>query len=500
MLTAANRRRERGHRHLKSAVLLSVFFGVAVWHGETPADKGVQVDARPAPLTEELLQSKPFLLDSQGKVFGITNGDAAVLGFVAQVSADNRSVVVAAYEDALSRVDEAVEAWIVRRSKVPDFDQSQDLILASRRLAVEAYFDADYSEALRLIRQALAEVEQVFVKEQEYFDINLKIAISAYETEDVQRAQDAIAFALALRPSSEEATYWQQQIDRLPALVAARQDALAARNADHPHDEIIALQRVLKIRPDDVQAEARIESVFRLLQEREFNRSVKAGYRALEDKDIPKANEALSQAKKLRPTHAEIARLSGKIAQVERGIKVAELLTEAEQNALEDDWNSARQALDQILQLDPNINDAIKGREFAERMILAQRNLDDFLARPERLSSQNIVTAARRELERAQPLVEFSPHMQSTVTELKSEISKWQESIPVRVLSDGYTHIEVRGVGIVGVVTDRLVMLKPGAYQFEGERKGYRNKLVNVKVSPSQSEIIEVTIICDEQT
>ena len=131
-------------------------------------------------------------------------------------------------------------------------------------------------------------------------------------------------------------------------------------------------------------------------------------------------------------------------------------------------------------------------------MVVAQRNLDDFLARPHRLNSADIAAAALKEIERVRPVLDLSPHMQETVTALELELKKWQTEVPLRVISDGETHISVRGVGIIGTVTDRTVLLRPGTYKLEGKKKGYRNKLIEVLVSSDANVLNEVKIICDE--
>ncbi len=404
------------------------------------------------------------------------------------------------YEAALQRVDEALGIWEVRRSAVPGFDQSLDLILATRRKALDAYFDVDYGEAMRLVSQALAEVESVFLQEQNHFDINLKIAAEAYETEDMVSAQEAIALALRLRPDSQQAAFWHERIEKLPELIAARQDASAARNAGRLQDEINALYRVLNLKPSDAQVKARIDSASRQLQDRKFNRAIGDGHLALTEKNLAKARQYLDKAQKLKPKHSETARLSQKIAEVELEIQVADLKIQTSLYAALDDWLSVRQTFEQILELEPQLNDAIRGRELAENMVSAQRRLDDFLARPERLSTDRIAAAAREEIAQVQPYLTLSDRMHSTVAELEAALVRWRAAVPVRVLSDGKTHIEVRGVGIIGIVTDRLVELKPGTYEFEGRRRGYRNKLVKVRVSPDSEDVTETTIICDEPT
>ena len=429
----------------------------------------------------------------------LSQDDVIVIGVIAQSSSDSSDSSPEHYKQTLARVDEALTAWETRRSIVPGFDQSLEFILTSRGKAEAAFFDIDYPEAIRLIEQALDEVEYIFQLEEDFYNINLKIAISAFESEDVESAQDAITLALALRPNSKEAEFWQQQIIQLPELIAARQIAIAARNEGRLQDEIDALYVVLKIKPDEEEVKTRIEEANRELQDQRFKRAIGEVRQALSSQDVEKARNALTKAQRFNPSHLEITRLNQNIEELVRDLEVAKLIQAAANGAIQDDWVTVQQNLELALKLNPKLIDAIEGWDLAKSIIDAQSKFDDYLARSDRLSSKNIVDAVHRELEEAQVLLKYSPRLRTAVSELEIEVVKWQTEVPVRVISDGKTHIIVRRVGIIGTVRDREIMLKPGTYRFEGSRRGYRNKLVEVKITPHANEITEVTVICDER-
>ena len=450
------------------------------------------------PIVESKTSVQVFQVDNHTH-HALSQDDAIVIGVIAQASSDSSKSDSEHYKRKLARVDEALTGWETRRSIVPGFDQSLEFILASRGKAEAAYFDVDYPEAIRLIEQALDEVEYIFQQEEDFYNINLKIAINAFEAEDVEGAQDAITLALALRPNSKEAEFWQQQIVQLPELIAARQIAIEARNEGRLQDEIDALYRVLKIKPNEEEVMTRIEAVNRELQDQRFKRAINEGLQALSKQNVENARNALAKAQRFKPSHPEISRLKQSIEELVRDLEVVKLIQAAANSAIQDDWLAVQQSLELALKLNPHLSDAIEGRILAKSIIDAQAKFDDYLARSHRLSSKNIVDAVRKELEEAQVLLKYSPRLRTAVSELEVEVVKWQTEVPVRVISDGKTHIIVRRVGIIGAVRAREIMLKPGIYRFEGSRRGYRNKLVEVKVPPHASEVTEVTVICDER-
>ncbi len=450
------------------------------------------------PIVESKTSVQAFDVDNRTH-HALSQDDVIVIGVIAQASSESQKSDSEHYKHMLALVDEALTAWETRRSIVPGFDQSLEFILTSRGKAEAAFFDVDYPEANRLIEQALDEIKSIFQREEDFYNINLKIAISAFEVEDVEGAQDAITLALALRPNSKEAEFWQQQIIQLPELIAARQAAIAAHNEGRLQDEIDALYRVLKIKPDEEEVKTRIEAANSELQDQRFKRAIGEVRQALSSQDVEKARNALTKAQRFKPSHPEITRLKQGIEELVRDLEVAKLIQAAANSAIQDDWTAVQQSLELALKLNPQLIDAIEGRDLAKSIIDAQSKFDDYLARSDRLSSENIVDAVRKELEEAQALLKYSPRLRSVVSELEVEVVKWQTEVPVRVISDGKTHIIVRRVGIIGAVRDREILLKPGTYRFEGSRRGYRNKLVEVIVSPDADEITEVTVICNER-
>jgi len=55
----------------------------------------------------------------------------------------------------------------------------------------------------------------------------------------------------------------------------------------------------------------------------------------------------------------------------------------------------------------------------------------------------------------------------------------------------------VRGIGKVGVISQKTIKLKPGNYTFEGTRNGFKSKLLQVLIPHDQNNY-SVRIICDE--
>ena len=71
------------------------------------------------------------------------------------------------------------------------------------------------------------------------------------------------------------------------------------------------------------------------------------------------------------------------------------------------------------------------------------------------------------------------------------------KKISVEIVSDNQTNILVRGVGIVGITQLKTIQLTPGHYTFEGKRKGFKSKLIDVLIHYDQTSY-RVSIRGDE--
>ena len=415
-------------------------------------------------------------------------------------SPHSQEMTISQYLDALTKIDYQLAWWSLHETLVPGHDRKYEKILSNRQKAVEAYGANDFFEAARLIAVALRETEIVLKQEEEYFELNMNMALDAYAAEDVERAGEAIGRAASLRPNDDMVAYWRQQINDLPKLLQAQRDADQANRVGQLSDELDALERILSYRPTDAAVTQRIATVQKQLRDQEFNEIINQGNWAVTAGDTKRAKMALADAKRQRPSNAQTVQLNAKIVALERQQTLAHHLTTALRNSQQDNWEGTLRSFEQALAIEATHSEAIRGRDLARQITQAQHRLDDFLARPHRLSSNNVAEAARAVVQEAQLRSRLSAKLKTSANALKLEIVKWQTPIPVRVRSDGLTDIGVRGIGRIGTTKERIIELRPGKYVFEGKRKGYRSVLIEAAVKIEGNKMMEITVVCDERS
>ena len=81
---------------------------------------------------------------------------------------------------------------------------------------------------------------------------------------------------------------------------------------------------------------------------------------------------------------------------------------------------------------------------------------------------------------------------------LVKDIHEFGETkINVKIFSDNETFIEIRGIGKVGKVEEKIIQLPPGKYYFIGKKKGFRDIFLDIDLTGN--EPVQLKIICLEK-
>ena len=465
-----------------------------------PALNGQNQDWSPSGTAQDILSDTGGIDPPSSGPDGEESG--AALFVQSNRTVHNRTVSSSRFTRSLAALDALLISLQMDRPNPSGSDPVFERILERREKSVEAHRENDLGEAIRLIELALDEIHLVLQKKEEAFQLSMSVAKKAYESGDVARAESAISSAEILQPdwAWKEVSHWKKLIRQLPLLVQARHDAEQARNAGRLQDERDALMRILALTPENAAAAKRADEITQQISDQQFEQLIGSGHEAVGSGDRAAAESALSEARKLRPSSAELPKLQQHIADLERRQTIAQHLEAARNESARDNWVQALNHYRKILTLDSTHPEAIQGQDFAAAILAAQQGLDDFLARPDRLSSPGIAAAAQAAAEEAKVLGVFSHRLQTAVDALEASMITWQMPVPVRVLSDNETEISIRGIGKVGKTTERIIEVLPGRYLFEGKRKNYRSVLVEVHVKSGQTDLTEVTVICHESS
>ena len=162
-----------------------------------------------------------------------------------------------------------------------------------------------------------------------------------------------------------------------------------------------------------------------------------------------------------------------------------------------DDWETVKQQATRALQDQGDDKATQETLEDATAIVALARTFDTALKHPYRLTYQKLVEKLNSRLAEAKAFSNSSPSLSNQAQQLSRLTKQMNNTIQVNVTSDNQTNISVRGVGKIGKTQLKTLRLLPGQYTFEGKRKGFKSKLIEVLI-PYDTNSFHLDIRCDE--
>lgn len=339
---------------------------------------------------------------------------------------------------------------------------------------------------------AILEVAEQIYKE------NIEKAALFLKDDLYDEAKLHINKALMIAPQSPEALALQEKIETLPVILPLLDGAAVARIENNFPKEYGLLQQVVKIAPQREEVTPRLEELAKLIKNQTFESHISSGFSAAQKNSLKEAAYHYQEAKKVAPERSELSLLSTQISTLERSLRVQKYIKQAEQAVGRDDWQQARDNYVKAAKDVPGNKTVIEGLRQATQVLDLQDRLGQHIDNPYRLTNIGVRSDAEKVLVQAETFSGSSNTVKKQTDQLSELISRLNRLVPVTVISDNKTYIQVRGVGKVGAVSEKIIQLKPGEYTFEGSRDGFSSKLVQAFI-PYDVEKFTVRIVCDEQ-
>lgn len=363
--------------------------------------------------------------------------------------------------------------------------------------SIAEFATAKYQSALGLLDQSKQQVLDAAKQWHDDFDEALGSATQALHNEQPNQAQLALNKAKQIKPSAEQVAALQQQLDVYPIVAKLQKEYKVAVTENNLDKQIAVLQEILNL--DGTQEDARSllnKALFRLKND-QFQQHIKTGLAQLEQGDFASADASYNLANTLFPNRAELQVLAKKLDKQEQELSLATVHNQLSALQLEDNWSAI---LDMTHQAEPYFpSDALilRYQQQATSILGLRDEVSDYVARPHRLADDNIQNNAKQLIRKAIPYLSQSPSLANDIKVISEHIDQHNAKYPLVITSDGKTHIEVHGTGVVGKTKNKTIQLTVGTYTLEGSRKGYRNKQVTIRVEASQNNSIK--LVCNER-
>ena len=222
------------------------------------------------------------------------------------------------------------------------------------------------------------------------------------------------------------------------------------------------------------------------------------GLTALHKKDYELADAALLKARALKPDSPEVSDALLQVDQAQRLARIDRLREKARIADQSEQWQQALEAYLAVLEIDKNLQFAVRGRDRAQEQIRLAKRLSYFIAQPRTLESDQQLDNAALLLNEAKTVEPQGPKLAAQIKKLEELVAVFRMPVNVLIESDNLTQVAVYKVGRLGRFEQQELKLRPGTYTVVGARDGYKDVRREIVVTPGQTSL-RLTIKCKDK-
>jgi tetratricopeptide (TPR) repeat protein len=467
------------------AVLLLLLVGVVFFLPDTVDEVAPQADVEATDVADEKTADQPGRsgVEFTENVDDLRGRDARV-----QARANTEEVL----GELLSKM-ETLERRAVQRWGGLRFKQAQAVYADGD----QAYLARDYALAAAKYQEAIEIVDPLLEQVDEVFDEALADGLAALEAGDPVEALRQLELAVAISSSDAAARAAFERAKNLATVLSLVEQGLEYEGNLEMEAARLSFSDAVELDPEWQPAQEGLARVLATIEQMEFDQRMTEGLMALGDKDYASARAAFRMAEKLKPGSPEPA---DGLLQVDLGIRldrIASLERRAEAEKSAEQWETAIETYESILEIDGNLLFAQQGLVEAQRMSALHAELDGYIKAPDTLSAPSTMAKATRLVVDITRMPGIGPRLADERDQLSRLLKRAATPLTVRLVSDNLTDVSIYKIGKLGSFESRELSLRPGTYVAVGSRPGFRDVRLEFRVAP-ELDMQPVVVRCEE--
>lgn len=346
------------------------------------------------------------------------------------------------------------------------------------------YLTKNYGKARQSYQESIAMLDQLIERIDSVFSDALSQAEAAFLAGDSAQARRFYENALAISQGDKVAEAGLARATKLDDVLALTRSAQLAERDGELQAALETFQQALALDPAWQSAIEGNSRVAQALLDRNFRDLMSEGFFAFDEGRLNAARNAFTAARKLKPGSREPVDGLQQVDQRSRLKKISSELARAEAAERSEDWEAARDAYRQMLAADANLVQARDGVSHAQARIALDKQLQQYLNDPDRLSEQAEIEAASSLLLKIARIDPQGPKLVEQKAALSRVLKRAASPLTVQLVSDAQTDVAVYRVGKLGKFESRALELRPGVYTVVGSRPGFKDVRLTVRVAP----------------
>jgi tetratricopeptide (TPR) repeat protein len=356
----------------------------------------------------------------------------------------------------------------------------------------------DYASASDKYEDALSKARVLTKGSDKAFHRLMEEGRKAMAEGDGKRAQRNFSLALMIDPANQLAKQSLERAKKIETVIRLINSAKRHEKLNNLPFALADYQEALKLDSESDQAREGFDRVKGLIAEEQFKQLMSSGFATLQNNEYERARKTFLKAQSFKPGSSEV---QDALAQVDQAIRLARIETlrkEALAAEEAEDWKKALQSYLAVIEIDPAIQFAVRGKALSQERVTLEKRLSFYLERPGVLESDRHLQNAILLLQETKKIEPKGPRLTSQIEKLDQLVMTAKTPVKVRLESDNLTQVAVYKVGRLGSFTSRDLDLRPGTYTVVGTRNGYKDVRQQIVVKPGQ-KVVHVTVICKER-
>lgn len=231
-------------------------------------------------------------------------------------------------------------------------------------------------------------------------------------------------------------------------------------------------------------------------KEAKFNASIAAAEAATEAEEWETVIASYEEALEVYPKRDDINDLLDAAHDSHHEAKVFNTLADAYDLERDFEWDRARVAYEELLDLEPEHEEAIEGIIRVGRTVRAKLEYEKLIELAQQhIQASDFQTGIRtynQAMQTKPGYLEISPE----IANLRVSLEENSKPVSITFLSDARTWVSISNYRMLGKIKTESVALPPGDYEVIGRRKKYQDVLLLLKVRPGMTTN-QVNVVCN---
>ena len=354
-----------------------------------------------------------------------------------------------------------------------------------------------YFEANELFKEIIHQSNNINSLVPKVLETKIQNGYLLLEKDRPLEAIKSFSYALKIQPQNERAVIGMKTATNFNEVQSLFIQADEFETLGQNSDALDTYYKIIQLDPSATKAQYAINRIKLNEKEIKYIQFYNKGQTLLQRKKFKEAGESFQEAYKVFPNRKEIKDALSETLRAKTDYLINKYITRARVASEENDWANAIKDYNKALKLDNSLIEAKKGLTYSIKRDKLNQQVVDILNNEEQPLKYSTFEHTKNILKLALTYKD-EPAVASQIDKLNNILDEMKRKVPVLIISDGKTYIQLENNLDLGSFKSEKIMLDPGKYLIVGTRTGFYDVSKNFIISTDKKDI-RVYIICEQK-